>query len=181
MCETAGCVAHIKWTGSIRTSPLQGLHRERSVYKRVGQYSQELGTPTFWSYMYWTRVWNSWLCCTYQVHRVDPQTAPLQGLHREDFHPQHPIKKLGSHGSKFQIFLSGKSVFLNSKFQIQEFHDIEWREEKFLKGTFGHQMEICFWNKLQMTDLLLTHLENYRYMLTRNIKYQIYVLIDFIH
>jgi len=34
--------------------------------------------------MYWTRVWNSWLCCTYQVHRVDPQTAPLQGLHREE-------------------------------------------------------------------------------------------------
>ena len=24
-----------------------------------------------------------------QVYRVDPQTAPLQGLHREDFHPRH--------------------------------------------------------------------------------------------
>ena len=23
------------------------------------------------------------------LHRVDPQTAPLQVLHREDFHPQH--------------------------------------------------------------------------------------------
>jgi len=41
-----------------------------SVYKTVGQYSQELGTPTF--HMYWTqvRVWNSWLYYTYQVHRV---------------------------------------------------------------------------------------------------------------
>jgi len=26
------------------------------------------------------------------------------------------------HGTKFQRFLSGKSVFLNSKFQIREFH-----------------------------------------------------------
>jgi len=26
------------------------------------------------------------------------------------------------HGAKFQRFLSGKSVFLNSKFQIREFH-----------------------------------------------------------
>jgi len=33
--------------------------------------------------MYWTCVWNSWLCCTYQVQRVDPWNALLQCLHRE--------------------------------------------------------------------------------------------------
>ena len=34
------------------------------------------------------------------------------------------------HGAKFQRFLSGKSVFLNSKFQIREFHAhcMEWGE-----------------------------------------------------
>jgi len=58
---------------------------------------------------------------------------------------------------------------------------IEWSEEKFLKGSVGRQMKLCFWNKLQMTDLLLMHLVSYRYMLTRKIKYQIYFLIDFIH
>ena len=50
--------------------------------------------------MHWTRVWNSWLCCTYQVHRVDPQTAPLQGLHREDFHPRHVEDHRLSHRKK---------------------------------------------------------------------------------
>ena len=25
--------------------------------------------------MYWTRVWNSWLCCTYQVYRVNQWTS----------------------------------------------------------------------------------------------------------
>jgi len=34
------------------------------------------------------------------------------------------------HGAKFQKFLSGKSIFLNSKFQIREFHAhwMEWGE-----------------------------------------------------
>jgi len=58
---------------------------------------------------------------------------------------------------------------------------IEWSQKKFLKGSVGHQMKLCFWNKLQMTDLLLMQLTNYKYMLTRKIKYQLYILIDFIH
>jgi len=24
---------------------------------------------------------------------------------------------------------------------------IEWSEEKFLKGSVGHQIKLCFWNK----------------------------------
>ena len=57
----------------------------------------------------------------------------------------------------------------------------EWSEEKFLKDSVGHQMKLCFWNKRQMTDLLLMQLASYRYVLTRKIKYQLYVLIDFIY
>ena len=34
-----------------------------SGYKTVGQRSQDFGTSTFWSHMYWTRVWNFWLFC----------------------------------------------------------------------------------------------------------------------
>jgi len=56
---------------------------------------------------------------------------------------------------------------------------IAWSEEKFLKGSVGHQIKLCFWNKLQMTDLLLMQLASCRYMLTRQIWYQNYVLIDF--
>jgi len=58
---------------------------------------------------------------------------------------------------------------------------VEWSEEKFLKGSVGHQMILCFWNKRQMTDLLLMQLASYRYVLTRKIKYQLYILIDFIY
>jgi len=58
---------------------------------------------------------------------------------------------------------------------------IEYSEEKFLKGSVGPQMKLCFWNKLQMTVLLLMQLASYRYVLTRKIKYQLYVSIDFIY
>jgi len=58
---------------------------------------------------------------------------------------------------------------------------IEWSEEKFLKGSVGHQIKLCLWNKLQMTDRLLMQLASYRYVLTRIIWYQTYVLIDFIY
>jgi len=58
---------------------------------------------------------------------------------------------------------------------------IEWSEEKFLKGSVGHQIKLWLWNKLQMTDLLLMQLASYRCMLTRKIKYQLYVLIDFMY
>jgi len=46
---------------------------------------------------------------------------------------------------------------------------IEWIKEKFLKGSVGHQIKLCFSNKLQMTDLLLMQLASYRYVLTRKI------------
>jgi len=39
-------------------------------------------------------------------------------------------------------------------------------------------MKLCFWNKRQMTNLLLMQLANYRQVLTRKITYQFYVLID---
>ena len=107
------------------------------------------------------------------------------------------------HGAKFQRFSSDKRVFQNSKFQIWEFHTrwpklgtySDWglssvlvinkhlshHEEKFLKGSVGHQIKVWFWNKFQMTDLLLIQLATHGYMLTKNIKYQLYVLIDFIY
>ena len=49
---------------------------------------------------------------------------------------------------------------------------VDLSEERFLKGSVGRQMELCFWNKLQMTDLLHIQLASYRYVLTREIKYQ---------
>jgi len=72
---------------------------------------------------------------------------------------------------------------------------VEWSEEKLLKGSVGHLMKLCSWNKRQMTDLLrqmtdflrqmtdllLMQLASYRYVLTRKIKYHLYVLIDFIY
>ena len=84
------------------------------------------------------------------------------------------------HETKFQRFLSGKSVLLNSKFQIREFFHIECSEEKFLKGSVGRQIKLCFWNKRQMTGLLLMQLASYRYVLTREITYQLYVSIDYV-
>jgi len=49
-------------------------------YKTAGQWCQDLGIPTIQFYMYWTRVWNSWLCCTYHVHSVNQWTSA--GLRR---------------------------------------------------------------------------------------------------
>ena len=39
------------------------------------------------------------------------------------------------HGAKFQRFLSGKSVFLNSKFQIREFHRVNQGRRRCSKET----------------------------------------------
>ena len=43
------------------------------------------------------------------MHRVDPQTAPLQGLHREDSHPRHAedhrLSSQNSHHSKILMHL----------------------------------------------------------------------------
>jgi len=35
----------------------------------------------------------------------------------------------------------------------------------------GHQTRLCFWNKCQMTDLVLTQLASYRHMLAREFRY----------
>jgi len=40
-------------------------------------------------------------------------------------------------GAKLERELGGKSVFLNSKFQIRNFMHIQWSEDKFLKGSVG--------------------------------------------
>ena len=74
-----------------------------------------------------------------------------------------------------------KVFFRTQNFKSENFTYNEWSEEKFLKGSVGHQIKLRFWNKLQMTDLLLMQLASYRYMLTRKIIYQLFVLIDFIY
>ena len=51
-----------------------------------------------------------------------------------------------------------------------------------MKGSVGHQMKkLRFSKKRHMTDLLLMQLASYRHVLTRKIKYQLYVLTDFIY
>jgi len=55
------------------------------------------------------------------------------------------------HGAKFQRFLWGKSVFWTQNFKSENFMHIEWSketQEKFLKGSVGHQINLWFWNKL---------------------------------
>jgi len=74
-----------------------------------------------------------------------------------------------------------KVFFWTQNFKSENFVYIEWSEEKFLKGSVGRQVKLCFWHKRQMTDLLLMQLASYEYVLTRKIKYQLYVLIDFIY
>jgi len=49
-------------------------------------------------------------------------------------------------------------------FKSENFMYIEWSEEKFLKGSVGHQIKLWFWNKLQMTDLWLMQLVSYTYI-----------------
>ena len=41
---------------------------------------------------------------------------------------------------------------------------------KFLEGSVGHQIRLCFRNKCQMIDLLFTQLTSYRNMLERELK-----------
>ena len=85
-----------------------------------------------------------------------------------------------------RLQLRNEIRFANSRgkglnFKSENFVYIEWSEEKFLKGSVGRQMKLCFLNKCQMTDLLLMQLARYRYVLIKKIKYQFYVLIDFIY
>ena len=74
-----------------------------------------------------------------------------------------------------------KVFFWTQNFESKNFVHIELSEEKFLRGSVGRQVKLCFWNKRQMTDLLLMQLASYEYVLTRKIKYQLYVSIDFIY
>jgi len=43
--------------------------------------------------MYWTRVWNSWLCCTYQVNKVNQWTSA--GFEASDDGMKQIAKKVG--------------------------------------------------------------------------------------
>jgi len=59
--------------------------------------------------------------------------------------------------------------FSTQNFKSENFIHIEWSEEKFLKGSVGHQMNLFFSNKLHMTSILLMQLVNYKNVLTRKI------------
>jgi len=81
----------------------------------------------------------------------------------------------------FRDYLVAKVFFWTKNFKSENFMHPERSEEKFLKGSVCHKVKLYFWNKLQITELLLMQLTSYGYMLTRKIKYQLYVLIDFIY
>ena len=81
----------------------------------------------------------------------------------------------------FSDFSVAKVFFWTQNFKSENFMQGEWSEEKLLKGSNGRQMKMCFWNKGQMTDLLLMQPKNYRHIQMIKIKYQLYVLIDFIY
>jgi len=49
---------------------------------------------------------------------------------------------------------------------------MEWIEEKFLKGIMGDQTRLRFWNQHQKIELLLTQLARYNIMHERVLKYQ---------
>jgi len=50
--------------------------------------------------------------------------------------------------------------------------DMEWSEEKFLKGIVGDKTRLHFWNKHQKIELLFTQLARYNRMHGRVLKYQ---------
>jgi len=50
--------------------------------------------------------------------------------------------------------------------------DVEWSEEKFLKGVVGDKRSLSFWNKNQKIELLFTQLAHYNRMYERVLKYQ---------
>ena len=49
---------------------------------------------------------------------------------------------------------------------------MEWSEEKFLKGIVGDKRRLSFWNKNQKIELLFTQLARYNRMHERVLKYQ---------
>ena len=65
------------------TSAGSGYREERIQDSRSMQ--PRIRNPTFESNIFLDSCvkWNSCLCWIYQMHRVDPQTVYLQGLHRE--------------------------------------------------------------------------------------------------
>jgi hypothetical protein len=76
-CENAYNCVELWWFQrySFQKSPLQGLDTERSVYKTVGQCSQELGTPSSNQTFFWTNVWSEipgcveYIKCTGSIRR----------------------------------------------------------------------------------------------------------------
>jgi len=49
---------------------------------------------------------------------------------------------------------------------------LEWSEEKFLKGIVGGKRRLRFWNKHQKIELLFMQLARYNKMHERVLKYQ---------
>ena len=70
------------------------------------------------------------------------------------------------HRANSRDFSVANVFFWNQNLKSKNFMHFEWSEEKFLIGGVGHQMKLCFWNKLEMTDLLLMQLVSYRYTIS---------------
>ena len=45
---------------------------------------------------------------------------------------------------KFKEFFVAKVFFCTENFKFESFMDSELSEEKFLRGSVGHQMKLCF-------------------------------------
>ena len=83
----------------------------------------------------------------------------------------HGSKSL--HETKLKRFLRGKTCFSELKISDPRIScTVNGVRRSSCKGSVGRQMKLCFWNKRQMTDILLMQLASYRYVQTREIKYQ---------
>ena len=84
----------------------------------------------------------------------------------------------GSHLGSWSARTTGLNLLHGAKFQRHKcFSELKISNPRIsytLSGVrrsswkvVGHQIKLWFWNKLQMTDVLLMQLANYRYILTR--------------
>jgi len=66
-------------------------------------------------------------------------------------------------------FFKAKVFSWPENFKSENFMYSDWSEEKFLKGRVGQKRRLCFWNKCQMKDFLLTQLASYRHVPAREL------------
>jgi len=85
-----------------------------------------------------------------------------------NFHESKPL-----HETNFRDFFDAEVFSWTQNFKPENFMHSEWIEEYFLKGSVGQKMNLCFWNKCQMADVLLTQLANYRHVLARKFEYHL--------